>query len=174
MNTMVLALHVLFAAMLVGPQFLLFFAVIPSTWLISDEGLRRSVTRVVTQRFGWMAGLSIMGLVTTGLYQLNSGLIFADVRDNMMEYRFGAVFSTKMTVFLVLLVAIGVHGAIFGRKIRQMSEAVERGEAEQGQLEAARRNSLLFSTIILLLSVAVMFMGVTLSNHDYSFQPIVP
>ncbi|RLT28570.1 MAG: hypothetical protein DWI48_00390 [Chloroflexi bacterium] len=172
MNTTILALHVLLAVMLVGPQFLLFFAVIPATWLIPDEQLRRDVTRVVTSRFGMMSAISIVGLVITGLYMLNSSLVGTDVRDHMMEYRFGAVFGLKMLTFIILLVAIGVHGAVFGRRIRATSEAVERGEVDPGELERARRNSLMFSMIILLLSVAVLFMGVTLGNHDYSMQPM--
>jgi uncharacterized membrane protein len=171
-NTTILALHVLLAALLVGPQFLLFFAVVPATWLIPDEQLRRDVTRVVTSRFGMMSVVSIVGLVITGLYMLSSSLVGPDVRDHMMEYRFGAVFGLKMLTFLVLLAAIAIHGVVFGRRIRATSEAVERGEVEPDQLEAARRNSLLFSMIILLLSIAVLFMGVTLGNHDYSMQPM--
>ena len=173
MNSIVLSLHVLFASMLVGPQILLFLAVVPATWLIPDERLRRDVTRVVTQRFGIMASFAIGGLVLTGLYQLNS-VVCVDVRDAMMDYRFGAVFAAKMATFLALLVAIGLHGMIYGRRIRLLSEAVERGEAEAGQLEQARRNSLMFSMVILLLSIAVLFMGATLGNHDYSCMPIVP
>lgn len=173
MNSIVLGLHVLFASMLVGPQILLFLAVVPATWLIPDERLRREVTRVVTQRFGIMASIAIGGLVLTGLYQLNS-VVCLDVRDAMMDYRFGAVFAVKMLAFLMLLVAIGAHGMIYGRRIRLMSEAVERGEVDAGQLEQARRNSLLFSMVILALSIAVLFMGATLGNHDYSCMPIVP
>lgn len=173
MNSIVLGLHVLFASMLIGPQILLFLAVVPATWLIPDERLRREVTRVVTQRFAWIASLAIGGLVLTGLYQLDA-VVCMDVRGNIMDYRFGPVFVTKMTAFLVLLVAIMAHGMIFGRRVRLMSEAVERGEADAGQLEQARRNSLLFSMVILLLSIAVLFMGATLGNHDYSCMPIVP
>ena len=171
MNSIVLGLHVLFASMLVGPQVLLFLAVIPATWLIPDESLRRNVTRVVTQRFAWLASIAIGGLLLTGLYQL-SAVVCPDVRDQMMDYRFGVLFSVKMLAFLVLLTSIILHGAIYGRRIRLMSEAVERGEAEPGQLEQARRNSLMFSMFILVLSVAVLFMGAALGNHDYSCQPL--
>ena len=171
MNTTILALHVLLATLLVGPQFLLFFAVIPATWLIPDEALRRNVTRVVNQRFGLMSIVSLVGLVFTGLAMLSLSPL-SEMRDHMMELRFGAVFGLKMLTFLVLLVAIGVHGAVFGRRIRATSEAVERGEVDPGELEAARRNSLMFSMIILLLSVAVLFMGVMLGNHDFSMQPM--
>ena len=69
MDTIALGLHVLFAAIIVGPQILLFLAVVPSTWLIDDEGLRRNVTRVVTQRFAMLSALALVGLVLTGVYR---------------------------------------------------------------------------------------------------------
>ncbi len=165
MDTFVLSMHVLLAATLVGPQFLLFYAVIPSTWLISDEKLRRSVTAVVTQRFGMLAGASIAGLILTGLVQLNSRSVGPDIRDNMMAYEFGPIFLAKMGMFVTLIVLIGVHGFVFGRRIRAASEAVERGELEPAHLEAARRASLLFSTLILLASVVILFLGVALTGE---------
>ncbi len=85
-----------------------------------------------------------------------------------MDYRFGLIFTTKMTLLVVLIVLIGVHGAVFGRRIRQASEAVERGELDPGRLEQARRNSFLFSTLILLTSVAILFLGVALAYFPYS------
>jgi uncharacterized membrane protein len=165
MDTIVLGIHVLLAALLVGPQFLLFYAVVPSTWLITDERLRRSVTAVVTQRFGWMAGGSIVGLILTGMYQFNSELVGSDIRGDMMSYGFGPIFIAKMVALVALVVLIGVHGAVFGRRIRATSEAVERGEVEPDVLEAARRASLLFSTLILLVSVAILFLGVALTGE---------
>src|SRR3979409_1472900 len=99
MDTLSLCLHVLFATILVGPQILLFYAVIPSTWLIEDEGLRRSVTAVVTRRFGMLSGISLLGLLITGLYQFYAGdVVPAGVRDHMMDYRWGLIFSAKMTL----------------------------------------------------------------------------
>jgi uncharacterized membrane protein len=165
MDTFVLGVHVLLAAILVGPQVLLFYAVVPSTWLITDERLRRNVTAVVTQRFGWLAGIAIAGLVLTGLVQLNSRHVGPEIRDHMMSYAFGPIFLTKMAMFVTLLVLIGVHGAVFGRRIRATSEAVERGEVEASELEAARRASLLFSTLILIASVVVLFLGVALAGE---------
>lgn len=172
MSTVSLALHVFFASIVVGPQVLLFLAVIPSTWLIEDEPLRRSVTRVVTRRYGLLTGISLIGLLVTGLYQFYSDAIVpVAVQDEMMNYRWGMLFSTKMTLVLVLVALIGVHGAVFGKRIRQTSEAVERGEAEPGQLEAARRASFLFSTLLLVVSIAIMFAGVAMANHGFSLQP---
>jgi uncharacterized membrane protein len=169
LDTISLCIHVLLAAILVGPQFLLFYAVIPSTWLIEDEGLRRSVTQVVTRRFGMLSGISLLGLIITGLYQFYSdGIVPDDVRENMMDYRWGLIFSAKMTLLLVLIALMFVHGLVFGRRIRAASEAVERGEADAGTLESARRTSMLFSTLIILVSVAIICLGVALGFAPYS------
>ena len=167
MDSIVLGLHVLFAAILVGGQLLLFFAVVPSTWLIDDDGLRRQVTAVVTQRFGLMVGVSLVGLVLTGLFQFYSDdLVPPDVRKNMFDFRFGPVFVAKMTLLVVLVVMIGLHGAYFGRRVARLSD--EAGEAEPGDLEQLRRNSLLFSTLMVLVSIALIFLGATLGNDAYS------
>lgn len=172
MDTLSLSLHVFFAAVLVGPQLLLFYAVIPSTWLIEDEGLRRSVTQVVTRRFGMLSGISLVGLIVTGLYQFYSdNIVPPGVREEMMDYRWGLIFSTKMTLLIVLIALTAVHGIVFGRRIRAASEAVQRGEIEPGQLESARRGSMLFSTLILLVSVSLLFLGVMLGYTGYSEVP---
>ena len=123
-----LGLHVLFVALLVGGQALLFFAVVPSTWLIDDERLRRAVTKVVTRRFAMLAGISLLGLLVTGLYQFyNDEVVPPGVRENMMDFRWGLVFSTKMTLFVVLVALIAVHGAYFGRRIRAAAVVQGRG-----------------------------------------------
>ena len=67
-GTISLILHVTAAVILVGPQILMFLAVVPSTWLIEDnEALRRAVLRVVAGRFGMLSVLAIAVLVITGV-----------------------------------------------------------------------------------------------------------
>lgn len=173
MDTIMLATHTLLAAIFVGPQVLLFYAVVPSTWLIEDEALRRSVLRVVTSRYATLTVIALFGLLGTGLYLYTSDVFVPpDVRADMMAYRFGPVFTLKMISIVVLVGLITVHGAVFGRRVREASEALERGEGTQGALETARRSSLMFSAVLLLVSIAVFFMGVTLGNHAYSHEPI--
>ena len=173
MTSISLGLHVVFAAILVRGQVLLIYAVVPSTWLIEDEKLRRVVTRVVTTRFAWLAAISIAGLVVTGLFQFyQDELVSPAIRENMMDFRFGAVFVTKMTLLVVLVVLIAVHGFYFGRRIGRTSEAVAAGEAEPGELERLRRNSLFFSAVLLLVSIVLIFLGATLGNDAHTDQPI--
>ncbi len=166
-------LHVLFAALLVGGQVLLFFAVVPSTWLIEDEGLRRRVTLVVAHRFTWIVGVSLVGLVLTGLAQFYTDVFVPpDIRENMMEFHFGRVFVTKMTLVVVFIGMLASHGIIFGRRIAEISDAVQAGEMEPGDLEQARRTSLFFSAIMVLVSIALIFLGAALGDHSYSHEPL--
>jgi hypothetical protein len=48
---------------------------------------------------------------------------------------------------------------------------VERGELPATALEQARKASFLFSTLLLVVSIALLFLGVTLGHHAYSLQP---
>ena len=165
--------HVLFAALLVGGQVLLAFAVIPSTWLIEDEGLRRRVTLVVAHRFTWIVGISLVGLVVTGLAQFYTDIFVPpDIRENLTEYHFGRVFMVKMLFVTILIIMIAVHGAVFGQRIARISDAVQAGEMDAGDLEQARRTSLVFSTIMVLVSIVLIFLGATLGNHAYAHNPL--
>lgn len=168
MDTVSLMFHVLFAAVLVGPQLLLTFAVMPSTWLIEDESLRRQVTVVVTRRFAAMSGVSLAGLLITGLYQFYS-VVPDIIQDEMMDFRFGLIFTTKMTLFTVLVVMIAFHAMYFGPRIRRISERLEAGEGEVWELEHLRQRSLMFSIAMVVVSVGVLFLGVSLGDHAYSY-----
>ena len=68
--------------------------------------------------------------------------------------------------------------------IRQMildkrpSAEIKRAAREEGMtflresaLEKARRSSFMFSTLLLVVSIALLFLGVTLGHHPYSLQP---
>ena len=166
-------LHVLFASLLVGGQVVVFFAVIPSTWLIDDEGLRRRVTLVVAHRFTGIVIVSLVGLVLTGLAQFYTDVFVPpDIRENMTDFHFGRVFMVKMTLILVLMVLIGVHGAVFGQRIARISDAVQAGEMDQGDLEQARRTSMVFSALMVLVSIALIFLGAALGDHSYSHNPL--
>ena len=166
-------LHVLFAAMLVGGEVLLFFAVVPSTWMIDDEGVRRQVTLVVARRFSAIVGVSIAGLLVTGLAMFYTDIFVPPgVREDITGFHFGRVFIAKMTLFLIFIAMIGIHGVVFGRRIARISDAVEAGEMDAAELEQARRNSFLFSAFMVLVAVLLIFLGASLGNHAYSHDPI--
>lgn len=171
MDTLSLIVHVTAAVLLVGPQVLLFVAVVPSTWLIDDERLRRDVTRVVTARYGMIAMTSLLLVLVTGLYQVYF-LVPEPIREEMVEYRFGSVFILKMTLFLVLVGLIGYHTLVLGPRIRRQSDAVIEGSGDEGELESARRTSLVVSLVMVLVSLGLLVFGVMLGHHEFSYAAV--
>ncbi len=170
MHLVSLIIHVTAAATFVGPQLLMFYAVTPASWLIEDEQLKRQVVTVIARRFGALAAISLVTLLLTGLYQYYS-IVPESIQDNMMGYRFGYVFITKMSLFTTVLVLVLVHTLIFARRIRRTSEALDAGRGTVADLEAARRASFLFSFLLLLVSLGVLWLGVTLGDPSYSYLP---
>lgn len=163
-------IHVVLATILVGPQVLLFFAVTPASWLIEDDALRTQVVRVIARRFAVLAIAAIVGLVITGLFQYyNDAVVPPVVRENVNEYQFGPVFVIKMTLVTALVGLIIIHGVIFARRIAHVTAEVQAGRMERYDLEQARRNSLLFSGLMILVSVAIVMLGVALR---FSHEPL--
>ena len=170
MHTLSLILHTLAAAVLVGPQLLMFYAVVPATWLIErDERLRRDVLRVVTQRFARIAVGAFVVLVATGLYLYFA--IPAEIRAESGAINLGWLFSVKM-VFVVALVGLTYwHVARYAGRIAALSVAVIAGHGDAGELESARLRSFSFSIVIMLVSVATLVLGVALGDHEFAWSP---
>lgn len=168
MELVSLILHVSAAAIFIGPQLLMFYAVTPASWLIEDERLKRQVVGVIARRFGMLAGISLVVLLLTGLYQFYT-VVPQPIQDSMMDYRFGLIFVTKMTLFTGVVILVLLHAMIFSRRIRRLSEAFDRGEATAAELERARMHSFLFSALLMLVSFGVLWLGVTLGHNEYSY-----
>ncbi len=169
MENFSLILHVGAAALFIGPQVLLFFAVIPATWLIDDERLRRDVTMVVTRRFTSIAGASLVLLLATGLYQFYSVTPEAITTD-MTNYRFGWLFIVKMTLFVIVLALVALHIRI-SRNIGQLADQVIAGEGDAYALEAARRRSFIMAALMLAVSLAILAFGVMLGRPEFAYFP---
>ncbi len=164
-----LVVHVLLAAILVGPQILMFYAVAPASWLIDDHALRSSVVRVIARRFATLSVVALVGLLATGLFQFYTpSIVPPSIREEMNAYRWGMIFQIKMTLFLVLIAMIGFHGAVLARRIGRVTEAVESGRSEMWELERARRNSLLFSGLMIVVSVGILALGVLLAFPPFA------
>jgi uncharacterized membrane protein len=168
MDNLSLILHVFAATLIVGPQVLLFFAVVPSSWLIEDEALKRAVTRVVTQRYGMIAGFAMLISLVTGLYQLFS--VTPDyVSEDMSSYRFGTLFMVKMSLFVLFVILVGVHG-VMGRRIGRLADAMAAGDGDAVALESQRRKSLMLTLLTMLVAIAILAFGVLLGRgQEFSY-----
>ena len=164
-----LVLHVLFASILVGPQILMFFAVAPASWLIEDDDVRTTVVRVIARRFATLSIVALIGLLVTGLIQFTSpSIVPPAIRADLNGYRWGGLFMLKMTLFVVLIAMIAFHAAVLARRIGRVTEEVKAGRLERWELERARRNSLLFSGLMIVVSVAILALGVLLAYPPYA------
>ena len=186
MGTISLAIHVTAAAILVGPQILMFLAVVPATWLIEDdEKLKRAITRVVAARFGMLATIAIVTLVVTGLYQYFT-IVPENVREAPQEYVFGPVFTLKMLMFVVTLGLIYVHMRYYGKRIAGLSDRVieiqddpfsastDEAAEVRTELERARQKSFGFSVFILGASLLTMWLGVALGHEAFAWGQLNP
>ncbi len=169
MHTTSLIIHVTAAAILFGPQVLMFYAVTPASWILSNEEVRRAVVKVIAGRFGQLTVIALVLLLVTGLYQYYS-VVPEPIREAPNDYRFGMIFAAKMGGVTLIVTLIAVHVIFFARKIARLSDAVIAGDEEQkGALDLARSQSFLVSLILLLVTFATLALGVTLGDASYSY-----
>ena len=168
MDNISLILHVSADVLFIGTQVILFLAVVPATWLIEDQRLRRDVTMVFTQSLAKLSAVALVLLLVTGLYQFYS-VVPTAISDDMMSYRFGTLFMTKMILFTIVVALVALH-VVVGRSVGQLTEAVIAGEGEEFELDNARRRSFLLSALLMFVSFAVLAFGVMLGRGEFSYM----
>jgi putative copper export protein len=122
---------------------------------------------VITQRFGKLSGFALGILLVTGLYQFY-GVVPTAVSDDMMSYRFGMLFMSKMLLFTIVVALVALH-VIVGKRVGKLTEAVIAGEGEEFELDNARRRSFLLSALLMFVSFAVLAFGVMLGRGEFSY-----
>jgi uncharacterized membrane protein len=150
----------------VGPQFFLFIAAIPAVRTIDDPAARARVLRTITTRFGWMAWAALLLIVLSGisnLFQLGNETAL-DLGSP--DYRWFHVFSFKMVLVGVMVVLTAMHTFIVGP--RQLA-LMEQGDTGPEALRM-RRLSIVTSSLVLLFSIVVVFLGALLNDRDWVFQ----
>jgi len=161
-------LHLLAVTVWIGPQIFMFAAAIPALREIGDRELRAKVMRTVVTRFGYMAWAALGVIVLTGISNIfQTTDDFPHVFD--YDYRYAQVFSTKMTVLGATVLLTAVHTWVVGPRQLRLAEDPNPDEAEAARL---RRMSMIISSLVLLGSITVLFLGALLSNHEWSFQPL--
>ncbi len=160
-------LHLLAVTVWIGPQVFLFIAALPAIREIEDRPLRARVMRIVVQRFGWLAWGAMLIIVLTGISNLfQEADDFPHVWDS--DYRYFQIFAGKMAVLGLTVLLTAAHTFLVGPRQLRLAEEPNPDPEETARL---RRASIILSSLALLGSIAVLFAGALLANHDYSFQP---
>lgn len=164
-------LHLLAVSLWIGPQVFLFAAAVPALRTIEDVRQRARVLRVLVVRFGWIGWTAMGVIVLTGIWNL------FNVADDLPGYdagdllssdlRFTRVFWEKMFSVALALVLTAVHTFVVGP--RQL--ALMDGAAEETEVRRVRMYSMITSGVALLASIAALYLGAVLAEHDYSLVP---
>lgn len=164
--------HIIGIAVFVGPQFFLAMGVIPATRGITDPMERARATRVVTTRFGWLAGVGLFIILVAGTYLIASWRDYYGIPDDVafLDLRYGVVFTVKMTVLIFMVIAVGLHVFVVGPRQLDLMEEHARGAPVDAELGRMRRLSMFLSISGLVLALVIMIMGASLSTANYSLQ----
>ncbi len=165
--------HILGIALFVGPQFFLAFAWVPASRQIEDLQVRARAMRTITRRFGYIGGIGLLLIIGAGSYLISDWRDFYAVGGDVgfTDLRFGVIFIVKMTLLLVMLAVVGAHMLFAGPRQLRLLEARAAGQdVSDEELRRVRMFSMALSITGLLLTLAIMVMGVSLSTTEYSLQ----
>lgn len=158
--------HIVAVAVWLGPQFFMFLVTVPAVRVIEDPAVRLQVMRVIVHRFGWLAWAAMAVIVLSGVSNLfQEADEFGHLWDT--DYRYFQIFSTKMVLVGLMVILTALHTFVIGPKQLRLLEEMRSDSTEAAGL---RRVSIIVSSLTLLVSVATVYAGALLANHDYSFQ----
>jgi uncharacterized membrane protein len=167
--------HILGIALFVGPQFFLAFAWVPASRGITDPATRVRAMRTITRRFGYIGGAGLVLILLAGSYLIASWRDYYSQPDDLefTSIRYGVIFIIKMLVLLVMLAVVAVHTFITGPRLLAGLEAQAEGRpVTDHEIARLRRQSMVLSITGLVLVLAIMVMGASMSSTNYSFQDV--
>lgn len=166
--------HILGIALLVGPQFFLAFAWGPAARTIGDQRIRLELTRKMTTSFGWIGGAGIALLILAGSYLIATWRDHYGIPDDasFTAMRYGVIFIVKMSVLVVMLAIVAAHMFFVGPRLVDAMDAHINHGGPEADVKAARKLSMLFSVVGLLLALALMVMGVMMNTTTFSFRDV--
>lgn len=166
-------LHILGIALFVGPQFFIAYAWVPASRQIADLPTRVAAMRTVTRRFGYIGGAGLVLIVFAGSFLISDWRNYYNVPDDVgfTDLRFGVTFIIKMVLLLVMLAVLALHMFVFGPRQLAKLEAQARGEGvTEAELRSVRGQSMVLSISGLVLTLAIMVLGVMLNTANWSLQ----
>lgn len=161
-DAIVLWLHVLAAAAFIGPQIFLAVAAVPAMQTIDDVKVRARAMRVMTTRFGMLGGGALVVLLVTGVINYFHAKDLGYIDDSP---RYFMTMQIKLTLVTVVVILTVLHGAVFGRKLRDLQES----DAPAEEIAKVRKWSMLASMATLATSVAILFCAAVLASNWSKF-----
>ncbi len=163
-DTIVLWLHVLAAAVFIGPQFFLVVAAVPAMQTIEDVKVRATAMRVMTMRFGMLGGGALVVLLITGVVNYFHAKDLGYISNDDFPRYFMAM-QIKLTLVTVVVILTVLHGMVFGRRLQHLQES----DAPTEEIAKARQWSMLASMATLGASVAILFCAAVLGSSWSKF-----
>ena len=160
------ALHVVGAVAWLGPQLLMFMAVVPALRVIDDAARSRAMA-VLTVRLNYLAWGALALLLLTGLYTVGDRV--ADF--NLFDVRYGFILVVKSVFALAVIGLTAWHSFVVGPRLRSLQEeAAATGGSDAAVVRSLRRQTVMVSALNLLLGLAIVYMGALLRQTEFSFN----
>jgi uncharacterized membrane protein len=155
-DALVLWLHILAAAIFIGPQVFLLFVAVPAARTLADVKARQQVTRAITRGFGALGGGALGVLILTGLwnYQVASDQGLMDLK------RYFIALQIKLTLVVVVVALTVLHGAVLGARLQRL----QADDAPAAEIARVRRWSVLASISTLVASILILGCAAVLSS----------
>lgn len=167
-------LHVIGVAIWLGGQIVTAAAVIPALRSIGERAHWIDALEAFTKRFGRIGIAAMVVIVVTGGAMVDPRLDMArEFGEGIGDARWGMIFIVKMSLWLAMIIVIGLHQFVFGPRQLELARAAiaAHGEGDEAALARVRRLTIALSMIGLLLTLAVAAAGAALGNHGYSMIP---
>lgn len=167
-------LHILGIALFVGPQFFLAFAWVPASRRIPDLRTRAEAMRTITRRFGYIGGIGLLLIILAGTYLISTWRDYYSFPEDadFASVRYGLIFIIKMTALIVMLALVGFHTFVIGPRQIDLMDRQANGESVDDEMRGKRIQSMITSILALVLTLAIMVMGVSMSATGFSFQDV--
>lgn len=168
-------LHVLGVALWLGPQFFMAFAWVPASRRITDLPTRVQAMTTITRRFGYIGGIGLLLLLISGMYQISTWRDYYAMPDDVefTSLWYGLLFVIKMNVLIVMLILAGLHVFVVGPRQLKLLERQADGEPVlDDEIRSARRMSMMLSIGALILTLALVALGIAMGTGQFSFDEV--
>lgn len=163
-------IHLVAAAVWIGPQFLLPLAVLPALRALEPPARKRALA-VLTARYGYVSWAALAVLLVTGVgntFQVRNETFGGDFAA-MFDARYGLILGLKLALVAATLLLTAWHAFVLGPRLLALTDAPPEGQRRAAGL---RRLSVAVSTANLALGVAILYLVTLLQNGEFSLRPL--